>query len=88
LDDGQGMVYFSHFSWTWCARILDLNASMSQLSYGWMIGSLLGLCSGKDLLPVRVSPPALCAPEMILGARYDTKLDIWALGCLVSDVLE
>jgi serine/threonine protein kinase len=81
------MVYFSHFSWTWCARILDLNASMSQLNCGRTIGSLLGLRSGKDLLPVRVSPPALRAPETILGAGYDAKLDIWALGCLVSDVL-
>jgi len=27
---------------------------------------------------------SLCAPEVILGANFDTKVDIWALGCMVS----
>jgi serine/threonine protein kinase len=26
----------------------------------------------------------LRAPEVILGANFDTKVDIWALGCMVS----
>ncbi len=26
----------------------------------------------------------LCAPEVILGANTDTKVDIWALGCMVG----
>ncbi|KAJ7578498.1 kinase-like domain-containing protein [Mycena floridula] len=29
-----------------------------------------------------VSPPELRAPEVILGSGYDSKADIWALGCL------
>ncbi|KAF9502865.1 hypothetical protein BS47DRAFT_1374523 [Hydnum rufescens UP504] len=46
-----------------------------------------GLRPGKDLLPITVSLPALRAPETILGARYDTKIDIWALGCLTFELL-
>jgi serine/threonine protein kinase len=26
----------------------------------------------------------LCAPEVILGADIDTKVDVWALGCMVG----
>ncbi|KAF9514809.1 hypothetical protein BS47DRAFT_1328588 [Hydnum rufescens UP504] len=46
-----------------------------------------GLHPGKDPLPIRVSPPELRSPEMILGAGYNTKLDIWALGCLTFELL-
>lgn len=28
---------------------------------------------------------ALCAPEIVLRAGYDSKIDIWAVGCMVSD---
>jgi len=31
------------------------------------------------------TPFALRAPEVILRAGYDTKIDIWAVGCLVRD---
>lgn len=31
------------------------------------------------------TPYALRAPEVILRAGYDSKIDIWAVGCMVSD---
>jgi serine/threonine protein kinase len=31
------------------------------------------------------TPYALRAPEIILRAGYDSKIDIWAIGCMVSD---
>lgn len=31
-----------------------------------------------------VRSPALRAPEVTIGARWDAKVDIWSLGCLVS----
>ena len=33
---------------------------------------------------LEISPHALRAPEVILGAKFDTKVDVWALGCIVS----
>lgn len=34
-----------------------------------------------------ISPYALRAPEVILGADFDTKVDIWSLGCLTFELL-
>ena len=31
-----------------------------------------------------ISEPDLRAPEVILGANFDAKVDIWSLGCMVS----
>ena len=31
-----------------------------------------------------ISPHALRAPEIILGIDFDTKVDIWSLGCMVG----
>jgi serine/threonine protein kinase len=33
---------------------------------------------------LEISPYALRAPEVIVGAKFDTQIDIWALGCIVS----
>jgi serine/threonine-protein kinase SRPK3 len=30
-----------------------------------------------------IQPVALRAPEVILGIRWDTPVDIWSAGCLV-----
>ena len=30
-----------------------------------------------------IQPVALRAPEVIVGAKWDTKADIWNLGCVV-----
>ena len=34
-----------------------------------------------------IQPEALRAPEVILGAEWDTKTDIWNIGALVSRVV-
>ncbi|KAJ7600877.1 kinase-like protein [Mycena floridula] len=34
-----------------------------------------------------ISAPELRAPEIILGSGYDSKADIWALGCLAFELL-
>lgn len=31
-----------------------------------------------------IQPESLRSPEVIIGAEWDTKADIWNLGCLVS----
>jgi serine/threonine protein kinase len=31
-----------------------------------------------------ISPHAFHAPEVVLGADFDTKVDIWSLGCLIG----
>jgi serine/threonine-protein kinase SRPK3 len=33
---------------------------------------------------VLIQPEALRSPEVIIGAEWDTKADIWNFGCLVS----
>jgi serine/threonine-protein kinase SRPK3 len=30
-----------------------------------------------------IQPESLRAPEVLIGAEWDTKVDIWNLGCLV-----
>jgi serine/threonine-protein kinase SRPK3 len=34
-----------------------------------------------------ISAYGLRAPEVILGAKFDAKVDIWSLGCMVSSTV-
>lgn len=38
-------------------------------------------------LSLLIQPEALRAPEVIVRAEWSPKIDIWNLGCLVSDVI-
>jgi len=42
---------------------------------------------GKEPATRNISPYALRAPEVILGADYGTKVDIWSLGCMVFELI-
>jgi hypothetical protein len=33
-----------------------------------------------------IQPVSLRSPEVIIGAEWDTKTDIWNVGCLVSEL--
>lgn len=43
--------------------------------------------AGKEPTTRMISAYGLRAPEVILGANFDTKVDIWALGCIVSSTV-
>lgn len=70
-DFGDGMCYFSQLSTTVFG---NPPCSISALKV--------------DMVPPtsEISPYALRAPEVILGAKFDTKIDVWALGCIVSSI--
>jgi serine/threonine-protein kinase SRPK3 len=34
-----------------------------------------------------ISAFALRPPEVLLGARFDAKVDVWAIGCMVSPLM-
>ncbi|EQL38806.1 CMGC/SRPK protein kinase, variant 2 [Blastomyces dermatitidis ATCC 26199] len=36
----------------------------------------------------KIQPPALRAPEVTIGAPWDTGVDIWSLGCLVVEFMQ
>jgi serine/threonine-protein kinase SRPK3 len=40
--------------------------------------------ANRELTMRIICPHALRAPEVILGADFDMKVDIWSLGCMVS----
>jgi serine/threonine-protein kinase SRPK3 len=70
-DFGDGVFYFSQSSTTVFG---NPPCSISALKV--------------DTVPPtsEISPYALRAPEVILGAKFDTKIDVWALGCIVSSI--
>ena len=37
---------------------------------------------------LEISPYALRAPEVIVGAKFDTMVDVWALGCFVRHTVQ
>ncbi|KAH8919547.1 kinase-like protein [Atractiella rhizophila] len=34
-----------------------------------------------------IQPPALRAPEVLLGAEWDTKADVWSVGCILFELV-
>jgi serine/threonine protein kinase len=47
---------------------------------------LVARWEGRELDYNLATPYALRAPEIILQAGYDTKIDIWAVGCMVRSL--
>jgi serine/threonine-protein kinase SRPK3 len=70
-DFGDGVFHLSQLSTIVCH---NFRCSLSALKV--------------DMVPptLEISPYALRAPEVILGAKFDTKIDVWALGCIVSSI--
>lgn len=53
----------------------------------WKIGANLGHCKASwvdNHLMELIQPVNLRAPEVIIGAKWDTSTDIWNIGCVVS----
>ncbi|KAL3457560.1 protein kinase [Aspergillus heterothallicus] len=49
----------------------------------------LGVASWRDHhLSEMIQSPALRAPEVMIGAPWDTPVDIWSLGCLVIEFVQ
>ena len=44
-------------------------------------------CSGKELLFQRIQSRYYRAPEVILGCKYTTAVDMWSLGCIAVELL-
>lgn len=45
-------------------------------------------CWDDQHLTEEVYPEVLRAPELLIGAPWDSKVDIWALGCILLELLE
>lgn len=43
-------------------------------------------CFTTDHLTSYVQSRSYRAPEVILGARYDTRIDVWSLGCIAAEL--
>jgi serine/threonine-protein kinase SRPK3 len=74
-------------------KISELNVQLSDFGTGksllWMLRShnlSLGLAAAAADGPhaAVIQPPALRAPEVILGCEWGPSADIWNLGCLAS----
>jgi serine/threonine-protein kinase SRPK3 len=50
----------------------------------WLMWCFVAQWADREPTTRIISPDALRAPEVILGADFDTKVDIWSLGCMVS----
>lgn len=44
-------------------------------------------CFITDELTTYIQSKAYRAPEVMVGAPYDTKIDIWSLGCVICEIL-
>ena len=68
------------------------NIFMSDLSVGSKVrlgdlGSAVQLPSADAKTKFRIGTPGYIAPEIILGVEYDSKVDVWSLGCLLHALL-
>ena len=70
----------------YCVVLADLGnggfASDHQCPHH-LLESLLAKWAGRETDYKISTPIALRAPEVILQSGYDTKIDIWAVGCMV-----
>ncbi|KAL5514153.1 hypothetical protein ACEPAG_2241 [Sanghuangporus baumii] len=58
--------------------------------YFYVVLADLSHASWNDLItrsPRAIGSPALKAPELVLGFAYSTKIDIWAFGCTIFELL-
>ena len=44
-------------------------------------------CFREDDLPSYVQSRAYRAPEVVIKAKYDGKIDVWSLGCILAELL-
>jgi serine/threonine protein kinase len=44
-------------------------------------------CYQTDSLTTYIQSKAYRAPEVIVGGKYDFKIDIWSLGCVIAELL-
>jgi dual specificity tyrosine-phosphorylation-regulated kinase 2/3/4 len=43
-------------------------------------------CFTHDYLSSYVQSRSYRAPEFILGCKYDARIDIWSLGCIIAEL--
>ena len=44
-------------------------------------------CFVTDTLTTYIQSQAYRAPEVIVGGNYDTKIDIWSVGCVIAELI-
>ena len=44
-------------------------------------------CFVHDRLTAYVQSRAYRAPEVVIRTRYDAKIDVWSLGCILAEIL-
>lgn len=68
-------------------RIIDFGGGKSTICWPLNLNQMLRsiIASWRDRhLSELIQSPALQAPEVTIGAPWDSSVDIWSLGCLVG----